>query len=141
MPLIFLCDLCERCDLCVKIRQILCIACQRAQGRGYCDPSMATEDFPIDLSALKPLKLDPSETTPTAEQKAILQHNIRLCRDAIVFFTAVADTKGLGGHTGGAYDTVPEVLIARAFIASGARPTFSVTSSYFGTPFVIPQLR
>ena len=79
-----------------------------------------TENFPIDLSALKPLALDPSVTKLTGEQKQALAANIRLCRDAIVFFTAVADTKGLGGHTGGAYDTVPEVLIAKAFIAHGA---------------------
>jgi transketolase len=81
---------------------------------------MTTDKFPIDLSALKPLKLDPAKTTLTAEQRETLQHNIRLCRDAIVFFTAVADAKGLGGHTGGAYDTMPEVQIIRGFIANGA---------------------
>src|SRR5262249_47312385 len=81
---------------------------------------MATENFPIDLSKLKPLSLNPKENTLTAEQKATLQHNIQLCRDAIVFFTALAGAKGLSGHTGGAYDTVPEVMIIRAFIAGGA---------------------
>src|SRR5262247_2004021 len=81
---------------------------------------MNTDNFPIDLGALKPLKLDPSKTTLTDEQRKTLQHNIQLCRDAIVLFTAVADARGLGGHTGGAYDTVPEVLITRAFIAGGA---------------------
>ena len=35
-------------------------------------------------------------------------------------FTALAGSKGLSGHTGGAYDTVPEVMILRAFIANGA---------------------
>jgi transketolase len=87
---------------------------------------MTTEKFPIDLSALKPLKLDPKNLTLTDEQKATLQHNIQLCRDAIVFFTALAGAKGLSGHTGGAYDTVPEVMIIRAFIAGGAPiiPTF-----------------
>lgn len=79
-----------------------------------------SENFPIDLSALRPLSLDPSVSKLTDEQKQALTANIRLCRDAIVLFTAVADAKGLGGHTGGAYDTVPEVLIARAFIAHGA---------------------
>jgi transketolase len=77
---------------------------------------MITDNFPIDLKALKPLTLDPSRTVLTAAEKETLLHNIRICRDAIVFFTAVADTKGLGGHTGGAYDTTPEVLITRAFI-------------------------
>jgi len=81
---------------------------------------MANEKFPIDLSALKPLKLDPKVDALTPEQVAMLKHNIQLCRDAIVFFTAYAGAKGLSGHTGGAYDTVPEVMIIRAFIAGGA---------------------
>lgn len=87
---------------------------------------MPNETFPIDLKALKPLKLDPKATELTAEQKATLKFNIDLCRDAIVFFTAYAGAKGLSGHTGGAYDTVPEVMIIRAFIAGGAPivPTF-----------------
>jgi len=41
-------------------------------------------------------------------------------RDAIVFFTALAGAKGLSGHTGGPYDTVPELMIVRAFIGHGA---------------------
>jgi transketolase len=81
---------------------------------------MATETFPIDLSALKPLKLDLKADALTDEQKAALKFNIELCRDAIVFFTALAGAKGLSGHTGGAYDTVPEMLIVRAFTAGGA---------------------
>ena len=81
---------------------------------------MATENFPIDLSQLKPLSLDPGKTVLTDEQRETLKFNIQLCRDAIVFFTAVADAKGLTGHTGGAYDTTPEVQIIRAFIAGKA---------------------
>src|SRR5271154_3345192 len=81
---------------------------------------MSTETFPIDLSKLEPLKLDPAVPQLTDEQKATLKHNIQLCRDAIVFFTALAGARGLSGHTGGAYDTVPEVTIIRAFIANGA---------------------
>ena len=81
---------------------------------------MANETFPIDLSKLQPLKLDPAVTTLTDAQKATLKHNIQLCRDTIVFFTALAGAKGLSGHTGGAYDTVPELTIIRAFIANGA---------------------
>jgi transketolase len=80
---------------------------------------MANETFPIDLGKLEPLKLDPAITALTDAQKATLKHNIQLCRDAIVFFTALAGAKGLSGHTGGAYDTVPEVTIIRAFIANG----------------------
>src|SRR4051794_419982 len=81
---------------------------------------MSNERFPIDLKSLKPLKLDPGKPSLTDEQRAALQYNIQLARDAIVFFTALAGAKGLAGHTGGAYDTVPEVMIVRAFIANGA---------------------
>src|ERR1700760_527239 len=80
---------------------------------------MSTERFPIDLTRLKPLKLDPGKPSLTDEQRAALKNNIQLCRDAIVFFTALAGARGLSGHTGGAYDTVPEVMIIRAFIANG----------------------
>jgi transketolase len=81
---------------------------------------MTRETFPIDLSALEPLKLDPGASHLTDTEESSLKHNIQLCRDAIVFFTALAGAKGLSGHTGGAYDTVPEVMILRAFIANGA---------------------
>src|SRR6185437_1477345 len=81
---------------------------------------MPTETFPIDLGNLQSLKLDSAGSTLTDAQKAMLKQNIQLCRDAIVFFTALAGAKGLSGHTGGAYDTVPELTIIRAFIANGA---------------------
>src|ERR1700761_2012478 len=81
---------------------------------------MANEHFPIDLGALKPLKLDPARSALSDEEKAALKHNIQLARDTIVFFTALAGAKGLSGHTGGAYETVPELCIIRAFIANGA---------------------
>ena len=73
--------------------------------------------FPIPLQNLKPLTLSPKNRTLTPDQKEALKQNIQLCRDAIIFFTAVADAKGLGGHTGGPYDTVPDVLILRALAA------------------------
>lgn len=75
--------------------------------------------FPIDLAAFAPLALDPTQPL-SAGDRAKLAQNIALARDAIVFFTAVADAKGLGGHTGGPYDIVPEVLIAEAFMRGGA---------------------
>jgi transketolase len=81
---------------------------------------MATETFPIDLTKLKPLSLDIKKSSLTDEEKQTLKFNIQLCRDAIIFFTAYAGAKGLSGHSGGAYDTVPEVTIIRAFIAGGA---------------------
>src|ERR1700723_288603 len=80
---------------------------------------MNQETFPIDLTRLQALKLDPAVPSLNDEQRASLRHNIQLCRDAIVFFTALAGAKGLSGHTGGAYDTVPELMIVRAFIANG----------------------
>ena len=80
---------------------------------------MNTATFPIDLTRLEPLKLDPTVNALTDAQRATLKNNIQLCRDAIVFFTAYAGARGLSGHSGGAYDTVPEVLIIRAFIDGG----------------------
>lgn len=87
---------------------------------------MANELFPIDLTQLKPLSLSVAQSRLSDSDRATLRHNIQLCRDAIVFFTALAGAKGLSGHTGGAYDTVPEVMIVRALIAGGAPivPTF-----------------
>ena len=72
--------------------------------------------FPISLNEYKSLPLDPSTPKLTGTQKKTLQANIELCRDAIIFFTSVAEKKGLGGHTGGPYDTVPETLIIRGFM-------------------------
>jgi transketolase C-terminal domain/subunit len=77
--------------------------------------------FPIDLGAYRPIAIDPlQQSVLDTGQRATLQQNVALCRDAIIFFTAVADAKGLGGHTGGPYDMVPELLIAEAFIRGGA---------------------
>eukprot|EP00906_Rhabdomonas_costata_P016069 RCo023042 len=73
------------------------------------------EKFPIDLQAYARLQLDPwaRESLSPAEQKA-LQENIALCRDSIVFFTAAGGLRGYGGHSGGPYDTVPEVMLLDA---------------------------
>ena len=72
--------------------------------------------FPIDLSGYQPLSFSVTQEGLDAQQRATLLHNINLVRDSIVFFTALANTKGLGGHTGGAYDIVPELLIADGFM-------------------------
>jgi transketolase len=77
--------------------------------------TIATQTFPIDLGAYKPLALDPTNPTLTSDQREALKANIQLCRDAIVFFTATGAARGVGGHTGGPYDTVPEVMILDAF--------------------------
>lgn len=86
--------------------------------------------FPISLDEYKALPLDPAVSELTDEQLETLQANIQLCRDAIVFFTAIADAKGLGGHTGGAWDTVPETLIMHGFMqhakASGSNDVLPI---------------
>ncbi|HHP7244651.1 MAG TPA: transketolase C-terminal domain-containing protein [Elainellaceae cyanobacterium] len=77
--------------------------------------TVTTTRFPIDLGAYKPLALDPTTPTLTDEQRQTLTANIQLIRDAIVFFTATGAARGVGGHTGGPYDTAPEVAILDAF--------------------------
>ncbi len=79
-----------------------------------------TTRFPIDLGAYKRLELDPSNPTLTDEQREALKSNIQLCRDAIIFFTATGAARGVGGHTGGPYDTVPEVMILDALFRGSA---------------------
>ena len=76
--------------------------------------------FPIDLTKYQRITLDASKPTLTAEQKATLIANIQLCRDAIVFFTATGAARGVGGHTGGPFDTVPEVMILDALFRGAA---------------------
>ena len=80
--------------------------------------AVVTTNFPIDLGAYKAITLDPSQKTLSSEQKQALQANIQLCRDTIVFFTATGAARGVGGHTGGPYDTVPEVMILDALFRS-----------------------
>ncbi|MCP9818819.1 transketolase [Synechococcus sp. Cruz-9H2] len=71
--------------------------------------------FPIDLAAFQPLALDPDQPSLSASQREALRANIQLCRDAIIFFTATGAARGVGGHSGGPFDTVPEVMILDAF--------------------------
>ncbi len=78
-----------------------------------------TVRFPIDLGAYKPLTLNPANSTLTDEQRETLKANIQLCRDAIVFFTATGAARGVGGHSGGPYDTIPEVVILDALFRGG----------------------
>lgn len=72
--------------------------------------------FPIDLDAFQPLRFSAAQGELTPENESRLRENIALVRDTIVFFTAFANAKGLGGHTGGAYDIVPELLIVDGFM-------------------------
>lgn len=72
--------------------------------------------FPINTSSYHPLELDPAQDQLTPEQQAQLETNVDIVRDTIVFFTAIAGIKGFAGHTGGAFDVVPETLIADGFM-------------------------
>jgi transketolase len=74
-----------------------------------------TEKFPMDVSAYRPLTLD-SKKPLDEKTLAQWQTNIHLVRDTIMFFTASAGLRGVDGHTGGAYDLVPEALLADGFI-------------------------
>lgn len=76
----------------------------------------ATADFGIDVFArYKPISLDPTKPKLSEEQKSDLLSNISLLRDTIVYFTASGAARGVSGHTGGPYDTIPEVCILEAF--------------------------
>lgn len=77
---------------------------------------MSSFQFPVDLKKVKPISINPwTQTVLSSEQKTDLLKNIELCRDAIVFFTACGSASGYGGHTGGAFDTVPEVMLFESF--------------------------
>ncbi|KAF5339243.1 hypothetical protein D9758_013290 [Tetrapyrgos nigripes] len=76
----------------------------------------ADSEFPIDLKQFKKLSLDPSKPQLTEEQRSTLKANIQLLRDVIVLFTATGAARGVSGHTGGAYDTVPEVCMLLALL-------------------------
>lgn len=76
----------------------------------------ATADFGIDVFAkYKAFPLDPANPKLSEEQKSDLLSNISLLRDTIVYFTATGAARGVSGHTGGPYDTIPEVAILEAF--------------------------
>ncbi len=72
--------------------------------------------FPVDLSGYTPLKFDLNQENLSVEQRETLVNNIQIVRDSLVFFTALANVKALGGHTGGAFDIVPELLIVDGFM-------------------------
>lgn len=74
-----------------------------------------TKSFPMDVSAYRPLTLDAKQ--PLDERTlAQWRTNIQTVRDTLLFFTASAGLRGVDGHTGGAYDLVPEALLADGFI-------------------------
>ena len=74
--------------------------------------------FPIDVNRF--IKLDLSlDKRLSNKDRDSLTKNIELMRDAIVATTAFARAKGIGGHTGGPYDIVPEVIVVDALRDGG----------------------
>lgn len=71
--------------------------------------------FPIKINLFSPLSFELSQPLSSSKKEQLVK-NINLVRDSIIFFTAYANTKGLGGHTGGAFDIVPELLIIDGFM-------------------------
>lgn len=78
--------------------------------------TMAPHKFPVDLSKFNEIKLDSRNPQLSSDEKQKLQRNIDIFRDAIVAFTATGAARGVAGHTGGPFDTAPEVCILLAFI-------------------------
>ena len=91
--------------------------------------STTVAEFPIPLHEYNVVPLDPAKTELTSEQQEQIEKNIQICRDAIIFFTAIGGAKGLGGHSGGPYDTVPETVIMHGFMEHARNG---------GTPSVVP---
>ena len=74
--------------------------------------------FPIDINKFVKLNLTLKKGLSDKELNG-LSENIELMRDAIVATTAFARAKGIGGHTGGPYDIVPEAIIVDALRDGG----------------------
>jgi len=89
------------------------------------------------------LSLDPTKPQLSAEEKGTLTANIQLLRDAIVLFTATGAARGVAGHTGGAYDTVPEVCILLALFQGSDKyiPTiFDEAGHRVATQYILAAL-
>ncbi|KAK4695758.1 hypothetical protein P7C70_g8492, partial [Phenoliferia sp. Uapishka_3] len=75
-------------------------------------PGIADPSFPIPfVKEFRRFSLDPSNPKLSAQQKADLEFNISLLRSVIILFTSTGAARGVSGHTGGAFDTIPEVAI------------------------------
>ena len=74
--------------------------------------------FPIDINRFVKLDLSLDKRLSNKDRDGLTE-NIELMRDAIVATTAFARAKGIGGHTGGPYDIVPEVIVVDALRDGG----------------------
>ena len=70
--------------------------------------------FPIDTKPYKTLKFSLNRKINKKELTQ-LKTNIQIVRDIVIFITGLSNAKGVGGHTGGPYDIVPELLIIKGF--------------------------
>jgi deoxyxylulose-5-phosphate synthase len=82
--------------------------------------------FPINLKEYKVVKLSTKQKELNENQKKQIKKNISIIRDSIVFLTALANKKGLGGHTGGPYDIVPEAVIIHSLINNKSNKIYPV---------------
>jgi transketolase len=71
--------------------------------------------FPLNIQDFTKQSFSLNSTLDKTDLET-LKTNIQLIRDTIVFFTAIASKRGFGGHTGGAYDMIPEALILQGFM-------------------------
>ena len=74
--------------------------------------------FPLSFDSFVNLELNTKRELTDSDLKS-LENNIELVRDAVIATTAFARAKGIGGHTGGPYDIVPEVIIVDALRDGG----------------------
>jgi len=74
--------------------------------------------FPIDINRFVKLNLSLDKRLSNKGHDGLTK-NIELMRDAIIATTAFARAKGIGGHTGGPYDIVPEVIVVDALRDGG----------------------
>ncbi|MFT4303392.1 MAG: transketolase C-terminal domain-containing protein [Candidatus Woesearchaeota archaeon] len=96
--------------------------------------------FPINLKKYSKLKLDISKNKLSEIEKKKIIENIALVRDSIVFLTAYSGSKGLSGHTGGAYDIAPEAVIIDCLIRNKKNKIYPVMFDEAGHRVAIQYL-
>jgi transketolase len=75
----------------------------------------SNKTWAIDLTRYTKLSFSLDRQKIAKDELISLESNIKLIRASIILATGVSSAKGTGGHTGGAYDVVPELEIIRAF--------------------------
>jgi len=68
----------------------------------------------VDNKWIKSKEVFPIEISKLDIKSPKFADMVESARDAVVFLTAVSGTRGYGGHSGGPYDIVPEMLILDA---------------------------